>query len=436
VYSAVVRLANLAQRSLRLALLVALRGIGAGRTATERALRGSRTGADRLIVLDPGLVAVGGHRFEFARLLHSEFDGARKVTCYAHRRASPAVVAALNPRLIFRSDPYPAGTGVSFAELYRTTTRALARDLNEIDSDDLRANTIAVEHTASVLRLGGLAEWYGSLAIRRRPKLFVQFQVPLEATVQPRSEWPAGIRLARDAAAALTSAGTVRFAANSDLLASRLSEQLDRPCAVMPVPVRWPRHAIGPPDPGIVFGFFGGLRAEKGADILAAAVRTFAESYPDARFIIQAPPEESDAEIVATLSRLPRVELIPKSFTRKDAYFRSLGRAGWILLPYDPERYAIRTSGIFLEALGLGIPVVVTAGTWMARELQSSGARGVVMPAYTAPALHDCLEQARARMLAGRDEARIGDRPLIAEHSAATFCASIVRLMESSSCRT
>ena len=37
------------------------------------------------------------------------------------------------------------------------------------------------------------------------------------------------------------------------------------------------------------------------------------------------------------------------------------------------ERYREPTSGVFAEALALGKPVVVTSGTWMARELRRSG---------------------------------------------------------------
>jgi glycosyltransferase involved in cell wall biosynthesis len=250
---------------------------------------------------------------------------------------------------------------VPFPEVYREMTHSMACALAAVDAADLHATTIAVSHTTTIFQIGALAQWYSALAAPRRPKLFIQFQHPLEWLVEPCAEQPRAIALAKNAAAALTSAGFVRFAANSETLARRISSQLEQPCTLMPV--RWPAvGALGVPEPGVVFGFFGGLRREKGAQLLAPAIASFAGRYPDARFIVHAPPG-SDRDAVRALELVPRVELIRKSFARKSDYFSCIGRARWILLPYDPEPYAERTSGIFIEALGLGVPVVITAGT-------------------------------------------------------------------------
>jgi glycosyltransferase involved in cell wall biosynthesis len=177
-----------------------------------------------------------------------------------------------------------------------------------------------------------------------------------------------------------------------------------------------------------VFGFFGGLRREKGAQLLAPAIASFAGRYPDARFIVHAPPG-SDRDAVRALELVPRVELIRKSFARKSDYFSCIGRARWILLPYDPEPYAERTSGIFIEALGLGVPVVITAGTWMATELRVRGGRGLVMPEYGAAALADCLSEARRAMLTTNSGPPTQNQRVIDEHSPANFCTSMLRLM-------
>jgi glycosyltransferase involved in cell wall biosynthesis len=355
----------------------------------------------------------------------------RKVTFYGNTAAAPWVVAAINARLLFRDDLYPSDTGTPFPQLYRAMTRSMASALKAVDPADLNSDTIAVMHTTTVFQLGALTEWYESLAARQRPKLFVQFQHPIEFMVEPRAEWPGAIGLAKAAVDALTAAGSVRFAANSKPLANRISSQLDRPCALMPVPVRWPDRArVGAPERSVMFGFFGGLRREKGAELLAPAIASLAARYPDARFIVHAPRGQADPAIVRSLEALPQVELIRRSFTHKAHYFACLKRARWILLPYDPEPYALRTSGVFLEALGLGVPVVVTAGTWMAGELQSRDARGLTMADYSASALFDCLVEARHSMLAADDAPPMLDRDVIAEHSAAHFCSAMLHLMQ------
>jgi glycosyltransferase involved in cell wall biosynthesis len=404
-------------------------GIRTGRWAAERARGRTHDDRPRLIVLDPGLNAPGGHHFEFATLLRAQLGGTRKLTFYGHTSAGPFAAAAVNLRPIFRDDVYPNAPATPFAELYGAMTASMAGALASVDAAELRPATIAVSHTTTIFQLGALAQWYVSLPADRRPKLFIQFQHPVDWLVEPAAERPRAVALAKDAAAALAGAGRVRFAANSEILARRIAADLAQPCALMPVPVRWPAAgSLGAPERGVVFGSFGGLRAEKGALLLAPAIAAFASRYPEARFIVHAPPG-SDRDAVRALRRLPQVELIGKSFARKAEYFAAVARARWILLPYDPQPYEVRTSGIFIEALGLGIPVVVTPGTWMAAELRAHGGRGLVMAGYRADALTQCLEQAREMMLEAQPNAPKPDARTIAEHSPANFCASILRLM-------
>jgi hypothetical protein len=419
----------LGRRVSRRALSVSAWTIRAARWAAARARGASRDGLPRLIVLDPGLNAPGGHHFEFATLLRAQLAATRNLTFYGHASAGPLAAAAVNLRPIFRNDVYPDAPGTPFTELYRKMTTSMAGALARVDAADLQPATIAVSHTTTIFQLGALAQWYASLPAGRRPKLFVQFQHPVDWLVEPAAEWPRALALAKDAAAALAGAGFVRFAANSEILARRIIADLAQPCALMPVPVRWPAHgALGAPERGIVFGFFGGLRREKGALLVAPAIAACANRYPEARFIVHAPPG-SDREAVRALRRLPQVELIAKSFVRKAEYFAAVARARWILLPYDPQPYEVRTSGILIEALGLGVPVIVSPGTWLAAELRARGGRGLVMADYSADALAACLAQAGQAMLETRSMTPQPDVAMIAEHSPTNFCAAILRLM-------
>ena len=69
-----------------------------------------------------------------------------------------------------------------------------------------------------------------------------------------------------------------------------------------------------------------------------------------------------------------RLKLIrlPGALSSQD-YLSQLLSADVILLPYDEETYRLKTSGIFIEAIAVGKPVLVTAGTWMAHELKEFG---------------------------------------------------------------
>jgi glycosyltransferase involved in cell wall biosynthesis len=380
------------------------------------------------MVLDPSLSSPGGHHFEFATLLRSQLAGTRKLTFYGNAAADPLTSAMLDVRPTFRDFVHPDAHG-PFPSLYRAMTQSMTRALASIDVADLQVASIAVSHTTTIFQLGALAQWYSSLDALRRPKLFIQFQHPIDWFVEPLSERPRALALAKEAASVLTRAGSVCFAANSELLTRHIAGALERPCMLMPVPVRWPEGAaLREPDSGVVFGFFGGLRREKGALLLAPAIAAFTSSYPRARFIVHAPPY-SDRDAVNALGQLPQVELVRRTFVRKADYFALVERARWILLPYDPEPYALRTSGIFIEALGLGIPVVVTPGTWMASELEGRGSRGLIMRDFSAPALANSLEEAGQLMLQTNPAAPRPNRAFITEHSPANFCNAILRSM-------
>jgi len=78
-----------------------------------------------------------------------------------------------------------------------------------------------------------------------------------------------------------------------------------------------------------------------------------------------------DAVIDYKPERLHLIKL-PSTLSSQD-YLSQLCSADVILLPYDAETYRWKTSGIFIEAIAAGKPVLVTEGTWMAHEAKNFG---------------------------------------------------------------
>ena len=56
------------------------------------------------------------------------------------------------------------------------------------------------------------------------------------------------------------------------------------------------------------------------------------------------------------------------------AYQGLIEDADIAVLPYDPVHYHARCSGVLLEMLACGVPVIVPAGGWMAEQVEASGA--------------------------------------------------------------
>ena len=70
-------------------------------------------------------------------------------------------------------------------------------------------------------------------------------------------------------------------------------------------------------------------------------------------------------------SGYPALRLLPDAM-EADAY-RALFRGAIVLQPHDAATFADRVSGVTLDALAAGAPVITTAGTWMARLVAQDG---------------------------------------------------------------
>jgi hypothetical protein len=71
---------------------------------------------------------------------------------------------------------------------------------------------------------------------------------------------------------------------------------------------------------------------------------------------------ENIISIVSNNEKLENIQLSP------DDFYWSLRRSRYVVLPYDPNRYRLRSSGIFAEAMSLNTRPIVPTGTWMSQE--------------------------------------------------------------------
>jgi glycosyltransferase involved in cell wall biosynthesis len=120
--------------------------------------------------------------------------------------------------------------------------------------------------------------------------------------------------------------------------------------------------------------YLGNARTEKGFHYLPKAVDALHSSHIEAgrlRFVIQANANLSlEDDIIARGRRRLRryaseqVELIDSALD-VPGFQERLFEADIILLPYQAEHYRKRSSGILVQALVAGCPVVVPSGTWL-----------------------------------------------------------------------
>ncbi len=172
---------------------------------------------------------------------------------------------------------------------------------------------------------------------------------------------------------------SVSFWTDTDELTNQYNRLGAVPFRTLAVPHTDAPRAEEPEMPSpINITYLGDAREEKGYQYLPQLIEDLREEYVDTgrvMFTLQSnyncPGGEAAAFIArAQLALLPaaQVRLITNPLTNVE-YRELLATADVLLLPYEPTNYYARSSGVLVEALTLGIPVIVPAGCWLSQQL-------------------------------------------------------------------
>ncbi len=163
------------------------------------------------------------------------------------------------------------------------------------------------------------------------------------------------------------------------------------PIAVVPIPLDMKTTANdsgggnGAPSlgPAIVLLYLGDVRRGKGFDLLAPLAESFSSSsFAHARMVVHCgrvqerydEPGIADAfERLKKLESTGKVRLINGHISDNE-YRELLKQTDIVLLPYRREFYMGQTSNVLVEAFVMGKPVVAPAGTWLASQVEQTGA--------------------------------------------------------------
>jgi glycosyltransferase involved in cell wall biosynthesis len=216
----------------------------------------------------------------------------------------------------------------------------------------------------------------------------------------------------------------VRLATDSERLRDLLEELTTLPIEVLPIP-----HV--PPDTSDVprpsdrarrcrLVSLGSARDEKGIYEILDAIRILhrdglGEAF---EFVLQCndtTPEVARAITAFRAERLPYCELLTETLDA-EAYYRQLHRADIVLLPYWRSIYTARTSGVFMEALAAGKPVIATRDSWMSDQLSANGA-GVLCDDRNATVLARAMRQAATDLVPLSERARENRGRWLAQHN-------------------
>ncbi len=169
--------------------------------------------------------------------------------------------------------------------------------------------------------------------------------------------------------------------------------------------------------------FAGIARQDKGITHIANLVEFLAKKNGDLPIVVQASADHRsryDDQTAQDIRRMeainyPPLQLIETALPQ-DEYLALFG-GGICLQPYDPADFADRISGISLDALSAGSPLIVTSGTWSARIVERFGA-GLAVSDLAAPSLLSAIRTILADWPAFQDRARRAGQTLQQEYGA------------------
>ena len=353
------------------------------------------------------------------RDLHSHYYGEAKAwmaACrsrgidhrfYIHRAAAPAIVAEFAARPVF---PFAPDSVVEPDE----SCRALADFLNlgsafaaacaALDSDGVKSDDIVVVTLTTERDLYGAALWLERRAAGERPTMVFIFHIPAFDWRTDESGALLGgaysfHRYAMKRVLGVLPARKLAILATNRRLARALSIALDHPCDVAPLAIRYPDEALlndaaAQRLPRAHVRFAGEFRSEKGSDILAGIIARFAAARPGRTFGVQLPSRGAVDRFAADVSGVAATLHLNYGDFAQDEFYQRLARSDIVLLPYRWQRYAMRASGVFCEAVGLGRVTVVPRATWMGDMLAEGWGAGLCFDAFSADAIARALVEA------------------------------------------
>ena len=383
-----------------------------------------RGGVSRLkfICIHPRFASLSSHHFNESYGFKQEFGRrGKEFLLLINIHASPQIAAELRARAVLEDPTFRLEW--SFQERSRRFLNMLH---SHVDAD-LNADDCVMLTVATQLEAHALIRWLQELPHDKKPWIVILFlsdrwnRSGREEYMRQAAEFR--ILNAEIASLAAEDAHRLIFCTLTDLLAEELGELLGTKVDIAPTPLPYvepeidgstktknhPRlsflmHFFGAfrgfrsePNPRLPrVAVLGGMRREKGSYLVPDIVRA-CRSYVPVEFLIHLENNDlshEEAERLARVAEEQHVIVIPGQMSMP-AYHAALKSADLALFAYEIIPYYKRTSGVFVEAVAYGKPVVATRGTWMARQIQAGRAAGTISedlrPDSVAQAIARCV---------------------------------------------
>jgi hypothetical protein len=327
----------------------------------------------------------------------------------AAKLVDPAIAAQLHAERAIDSLPHTWGIHppnvvdqlVAFAD----EQGDLASLWSALDDCDLGSRDMVLFPISRPLIIVRVGAWIARRASRRRPNAFFRFTGG-ELIDRPTGQTNSTTALFRLACSDLNRRrGQERVFLLADT--TPLSQMMTRVCCRRAFPISAPiYHAVparGSSASNTAQTVYVHLNRYSGrlTGQLYEIIRRVSMAEPSTSFILHSRDLSGEARIALESQLASHVDLLPAEQDTPE-YFANISRSTIVLLAYDAEAYKISTSGVFVEAAGLGKVVVAPGATWMAEQMANGDGVGTTFSEPTADSVVTALLQAL------RDSHRLG----------------------------
>jgi hypothetical protein len=353
--------------------------------------------SSKLIVIAPALPYMSTHFFtELLGYRAAAQELGLSIKILVPRGTSPRILAVIGavpsleqlPRYEFGADDRELLP--TLLHDFLDAERLLQPVWSSIDNENLeqvRAVVCTFAHPA-LIRSAGL--WLQDRSADHRPPIFFRFTADASASAQAFF-----LRLASEDLMTRLGEDGVFFLGDSEELVRRLKRVVRRHTSVLSIPKYFgdPPASKQKPIAGRAYVHVN-FRCRQLAHRTNEIMRMTKRAIPAASFLIKFTGNAPAAGAAALTNGRPlaSAEVAPADQAQEE-YFSNLTNSSVVVLPYDdidPQR----PSGVFVEAAGLGRPVVVPAGTWMAQEIAAKHAAGVTFDQLTPESVAAALVEA------------------------------------------
>lgn len=153
----------------------------------------------------------------------------------------------------------------------------------------------------------------------------------------------------------------------------------------------YPAPPAAAPDAEVAFVrllYAGAARRDKGFRLIVDLVALLADRGENIPITVQVSPEHFGKYDMGTIEDIKRLRSVDYAYldivdrTLVPQEYAALFPGSICLQPYDQAEFRDRVSGVTLDALAQGCPVITTAGTWMAGQIEGPGA-GIALQSIT-----------------------------------------------------